>query len=282
MIKFIKIVNVQIVLLICLSGCSVGKSELGTFSRSEGMADSDSHQRDGRADADGDGVAGPDRLSGGGMGGMGMEGRRRAGASFGAAGQTSLAEFAAQNSKAKSAERILIYEAGLDISVSNIEESLSKVQLIANEAGGYLDTMTSKTIVIRVPAKKFFDILEQLKKLGQIIDKSIEVQDVTELYIDLKLRLENAEALRKRLLSILDKAKEVKDMLAVEKELNRIREEIERLKGQLVSMEKRVSFSTIAIEFIQAREPKVVRHRPQNPFAWLDRLGVENVLLISR
>ncbi|MHC4444280.1 MAG: DUF4349 domain-containing protein [Planctomycetota bacterium] len=275
--RFKFILFYQLIVLICISGCqdAVWHEEFGNFS---------ADQLNARPPV----VADIPVASGailpqydhspkmrGGMGGL--YARRQAKSKSPVA--LSVVELAGQTQQT---ERVLIYNAQLEISVSNIEASLAKVQQIAKENNGYLQSMSSNSITIRIPAKKFFDILEQSKQFGQILNKKIDVQDVTEKFIDLKLRLENAQALHKRLLTLLEKAQKVKDMLEVEKELNRVGEEIERIKGQLTRMEKQIRFSTIIIQFVQASESKVARRRPQMPFAWLDRLGVEQVLQIRQ
>ncbi len=176
------------------------------------------------------------------------------------------------------ADRALIYTASLQLSVVTIEPSLDGAQKVATEAGGYMEALTSDSITLRVPAKQFFPVMEKLLALGQVLNKNIQAQDVTDEYVDLQLRLKNAEALRERFEAILAKAQTVKDTLEIERELNRVREEIERIKGKLAVLEKRIAMSTITVSFVKATAAVVENYRPQSPFAWLDRLGVETVL----
>jgi len=78
--------------------------------------------------------------------------------------------------------------------------------------------------------------------------------------------------------AILEKAANVKDTLEVERELNRVREEIERIKGRIAQLDKLIAYSTIEVVFTQAQDRPAKVRRPQTPFPWLDRLGVETVL----
>jgi hypothetical protein len=176
------------------------------------------------------------------------------------------------------AQRMLIYSGRLAMAVADVESSVQATQKLAEEVGGYMLTMSSNAITIRVPAKQFFPVLERLKALGQTISKNISAQDVTDEYVDLQLRLKNAEALRDRLVAILEKAANVKDTLEVERELNRVREEIERIKGRLAQLDKLIAYSTIEVSFAQAQDQPAKIRRPETPFPWLDRLGVESVL----
>lgn len=175
-------------------------------------------------------------------------------------------------------ERILIYTASLQVLSVDIEASLAAAQKLCTDAGGYMDGMTQGAITMRVPAAKFFPVLEEIRKLGQVVSKSINAQDVTDEYVDLQLRLKNAEATRDRLLAILEKAQTVKDTLEVERELSRVREEIERIKGRLTLLDRQTAFSTITVNFMPPAPAETRRSRPPTPFAWLDSLGVEHVL----
>lgn len=180
------------------------------------------------------------------------------------------------------ADRILIYTAHLSMAVADVESSIAAVRRMAEQAGGYLQTLQNVSITIRVPAKQFQPILEQITQLGQTLEKNINVQDITDEYVDLQLRLKNLEAARDRLLAIMQKASEVKDILAVEKELTRLSEEIERIKGRLANLEKQVQFSTITVIFMQAGQGQASHRRPVIPFAWVNNLGIDRVLQMGR
>jgi hypothetical protein len=176
------------------------------------------------------------------------------------------------------AKRMLVYTGSLGMAVSDIGASIESVQKLADEVGGYMLSMSANSISIRVPAPRFFPVLERMKALGQTISRNINAQDVTDEYVDLQLRLKNAEALRERLVAILEQSTNVKDTLEVERELNRVRTEIERMKGRLAQLDKMIAYSTIEVTFTRAEEPQVKVRRPETPFPWLDELGVENVL----
>ena len=178
--------------------------------------------------------------------------------------------------------RLLIYTADLTISTANARQSIEAALKIAEQAGGFMQVMTNDTITLRVPAKVFKTVIEQLSGLGQVLDRQIEAEDVTEEVADLQLRLKNAQALRDRLLEILGKAAAVKDLLEVEKELTRVRLEIEQLEAQITGLQRRIAYSTIEVRFEAAAAPATIRHRPELPFPWVEELGVESVLRIEK
>lgn len=120
-------------------------------------------------------------------------------------------------------ERIIIYTARLQMSVVDVEAALTSAQKLCTEAGGYMDALTSNSITLRVPARNFDSVLDDVRKLGQVLSREVRAQDVTDEYVDLRLRLKNAEATRDRLLAILEQARTVKETLEVERELSRVR-----------------------------------------------------------
>lgn len=158
--------------------------------------------------------------------------------------------------------RKIIYNAWVSLNVQDIDVTIKKIQIIAEGFDGYISDMSIskkevKTgyVTIRVPQTNFYLAIEEIEKLGEVKNKNIKSEDVTEKYIDLKTRLENAQREEKILLDFLNKAINVKDMLEIEKELSRIREQIEYYTGQLKYLESRVEYSTITIELSEPRPP---------------------------
>ncbi len=173
-------------------------------------------------------------------------------------------------------ERAVIYTGSLALQVPDPEGLEVEVGGMAKQFGGWVSKIERPRIVVRVPAARFDEAMKAFSALGQILDRKISGQDVTDQYRDLRIRLENAEKVRVRLAALLEQAKNVQDALAVEKELGRVTEEIERLKGQIAAMQDQVAFSTITLE-LRRSLPISVRHR-RFPFPWVHRLGAEQLL----
>jgi len=162
-------------------------------------------------------------------------------------------------------ERMVIYTAQISIEVEDVEAAIYKIQSIAEGSGGFVQTISisgeerkSGLITIRVPEDKFYEVLKQIESVGNVTNKEVSGEDVTEKYIDLEARLRNAKREEEHLLAILDKATDVDDILKVEKELMRIRETIETLEGQLRYLERRVEYSTISVFLEEKAKPPVI------------------------
>ncbi len=173
--------------------------------------------------------------------------------------------------------RKVVYTAELSIVAANVRTAVEQTKALARDSGGYMQQMTSTSILIRVPAEKFDQAIAALEKIGTIMHRDIKASDVTEDYVDLEIRLKNAKALLAKLLALLDKAVDVKEALAVEKEMARVRTQVEQLTGQLNRLKNQVVYATIFARFVAAHEaPDELK--VALPFWWLRGLGLEGLL----
>jgi len=180
-------------------------------------------------------------------------------------------------SDATVAAPLLIYTANLVMGVFEAAEAIDQAEKLALDAGGYLVRRDDQSITVRVPAAKFHGTLKDVMKLGDVRHRDVKVQDVTEQFHDLQIRLRNAEAVLARLHALLDRAQSVKDALAVEAELARVAGQVEQLKGRLKVLRELIAFSTITVRF-DAQPVEQLESNITLPFPWLDSLGLSNLL----
>ena len=171
----------------------------------------------------------------------------------------------------KAEERKRIYSGYSRLMVDDVEEQKENISRIAEESGGYVESVYESTIIIRIPAESFDIIFSAILKLGEIINKSIETYDVTEYFRDLAVRLEIAEKTRTRLYVLLEKTDDVKERLSILREIKRLTEEIERIKLTLELLERQIAFSRITIELVP-RLPVEEQDRQSIPFYWIANL----------
>ncbi|MBE7479468.1 MAG: DUF4349 domain-containing protein [Polyangiaceae bacterium] len=172
---------------------------------------------------------------------------------------------------------LLIYKAQLYMAVFETKKAIDAVEKLAKDNGGYLVSREDTRITVRVPAGKFDGALDEVAKMGDLLHRNVNVQDVTAEYTDLAIRMRNLEVMRERLEELLKKAAKVEEALAVERELERVAGELERIKGRLKLLRELVTFSTITVEF-QPRPVDHVDSKVRLPFPWLDRLGLGDLL----
>lgn len=157
-------------------------------------------------------------------------------------------------------ERKIIRNAELKLEVESPEAAQQKITEIAGSKKGYLvesqqstSDVRSKsrdtvTITIRVPADKFEETLEEVRKNGgRLIDETVKSQDVTEEFIDIEATLKAKKSLEAQFLEIMKRSNTVEDALNVQRELANVRAEIEKIEGRMRFLENQTSFSTIKI-----------------------------------
>jgi len=171
----------------------------------------------------------------------------------------------------KAEERKRIYSGYSRLMVNDVEEQKENISRIAEESGGYVESIYESTIIIRIPAENFDTIFSAILKLGEIINKSIETYDVTEYFRDLSVRLEIAEKTRTRLYVLLEKTDDVKERLRILREIKRLTEQIERIKLTLDLLERQIALSRITVELIP-RLPVEEQDRRSIPFYWIANL----------
>ncbi len=178
---------------------------------------------------------------------------------------------------------MLIYRAKLQIAAFEMEKTLDEIEEKARKAGGYLVSRTDKRVLtVRVPARHFNAVLRNVQALGDVTRRNIQVDDVTDKFFDLEVRLKNSLAMRDRLEQLLSKATNVSESLVVERELSRVAGQIERLRGQLRLMSELTAYSTITVQVTQVapRRTETVTGF-QLPFPWLNELGLRDLMRIQ-
>jgi hypothetical protein len=178
---------------------------------------------------------------------------------------------------ATKAQPLLIYTANYTLAVFETTRTIDAVQKIGEESGGYLVRRTDHSITVRVPAGKFRGALDAVTKLGDVLHRDESVEDVTERFRDLEIRLKNARAMRIRLEQLLVEAQNVKEALEVEREMARVTADIESMEGKLRLMRELIAFSTITVT-LEPRSVENVNANVRLPFPWLEQLGLGNLM----
>ncbi|EYF04932.1 DUF4349 domain-containing protein [Chondromyces apiculatus] len=169
---------------------------------------------------------------------------------------------------------MLIYVAGLWVVVDEPAKALAQLEAMTREMGGFLSKRDDASIILRIPVARFEEALAQVGKLGEIVRRDVSVEDVTEAFVDMEIRLKNLRAIRTRLERLLEKAASVAEAVAIERELARVSGEIESIEGKMKLLQERAAFSTLTV-YVAARGREVVgSSAAQLPVPWLGQLGL--------
>ena len=156
------------------------------------------------------------------------------------------------------APRYRVYSAFLAIEVDSVDERRAlnrRAQQIAAALDGYVADLGAEGCTVRVPVRRLDPALARLGALGEVVDRRVWAEEVTERYVDLSVRRDNLRRLRDRLTALLDRAQTVADVLPIEKELARVTEALEVIEGRLRVLSDRVRLATIEVEYRDAVRP---------------------------
>lgn len=157
-------------------------------------------------------------------------------------------------------QRYLIRTASVTLEVSQTGGALQRLTGLVKEQAGYVSDLQewidelgnqSATVTLRVPAPRFEETLEQVKRLGKALSVQVNSEDVTEEYVDVEAQLRNLKRTEERLLGHLSRTGKLADTLAVERELSRVRQQIERLEGRLRFLSHRIEYCTLSVTLRQ-------------------------------
>jgi hypothetical protein len=159
-------------------------------------------------------------------------------------------------------ERI-VHTATLRLRVDDPAAAADGAEDVAEEAGGSTSDRTEEadaeevTLTLRVPAEAFTTAVDDIADLGEVLDRRVSAEEVTDQVVDLEGRLANAEASAARLRELFAEAQDVTHVVALEQALTEREAEVESLQGQLQVLEDRADRSTIDLALTQEGEPEV-------------------------
>ena len=174
----------------------------------------------------------------------------------------SLSAASSSQASPQAIERKIIRNAEMTLELDSPEEAQRRIAAIAEKHGGFVVTSesrqnegnhqaaprTSVNVIVRVPAARFADAVEEIQQVGgHVLHRKITGQDVTEEFIDLEARLRAKRALESQFLEIMKRAQKVSDALEVQTQLAEVRGEIERLEGRRRFLENQAALSTITV-----------------------------------
>ncbi|MEO5368100.1 MAG: DUF4349 domain-containing protein, partial [Magnetococcus sp. WYHC-3] len=168
-------------------------------------------------------------------------------------------------------DRVVIYQAEVSLTVSGVRETFDRLRAMATSLRGYMQELSDHAIVLRVPASRLNEGLQQVEKMGEVTRRTIKGEDVTEEMRDLDIRLRNLDEMRGRLYALLAKGTNVQELLLVEKELERVTVDIETIKGRMLVIRTDVAYSTLTVT-LNAAVPQA-ELREVMPFDWVRGLG---------
>jgi len=103
------------------------------------------------------------------------------------------------------------------------------------------------TLTLSVPADELDAALDQLGKIGTVLQRNTSSQDVTSQYVDTESRLKTMRASVDRVRALMAQAKDLGQVVALESEMSRRQADLESLESQLAALKDSVERSTLAV-----------------------------------
>lgn len=162
-------------------------------------------------------------------------------------------------------EKKIIRNGNLTIESNDLKDSRTRLDTLVGFYSGYISSESfndqedqlSYNITCRIPADKFDQFISGIESgPDKIVSKSVNANDITEQYYDVKIRLDNERQVEKRYLELLTQALTVKDILDIEEKLGKVRQEIESKEGRLRYLDDRVGYSTLNVWIYQKKDRK--------------------------
>lgn len=176
------------------------------------------------------------------------------------------------NSEAKPIDKTInlkkiIKSGDMTIEVADIKTAQEKIQnfvknnkaYIQNERFSNAETQTTLSMEIRIPNQNFDNLINSFSdEIGSISEKNIRVQDVTEEYTDVSIRLKNKLAYLEKYRDLLKRSASTKDLLEIQEKIRGLEEEIESSEGRLRYLDDQVNYSTLDLTLIREKPRNTV------------------------
>lgn len=184
--------------------------------------------------------------------------------------ETSTTAAAASLSTQKIIERL-----NYNIETMSFDNSVSRLQSLCTEFGGYVqdsnitgknpqvpDLLRQADFTLRIPQEKLSQLKSRVGEIGTTINSSSSSENISERYYDTEARLKSLRTEQERLLALLQKSGTLADIVALEKALADVNYQIEQLTSTLRGYDSLIDFSTVSIHLDEVLKPTEIESTP--------------------
>lgn len=172
----------------------------------------------------------------------------------------------------------IIYTADMTLETRDFDQVGSALTALVDSVGGYFEsrelnqggTYRSVYCVIRVPASRFLEFLDQAGEVAHMTYRNEYSQNVSEHYYDLEARLTTQRTKLDRLQELLAKADNMADIITIESAISDTELQIEYLTGSLRKYDSLIDYSTVNLSL---REVYRLSNEEVTPVTFGERLS---------
>ena len=176
-----------------------------------------------------------------------------------------------ENTTNKIDKEKLVFRCNMSIDTLEYADSVKKFRDLIKKYEGFVETETETddkgmdsyyyyrdinptqkkhstyTATVRIPSAKYDDFLEETGGIGEVRNKTANVENVSQSYYSLQAELEVLEAKYQRYLEMLKKATTTKDIIDIENTITSIEVQINQIKTQLNRYDNDVAYSYVSV-----------------------------------
>jgi hypothetical protein len=139
------------------------------------------------------------------------------------------------------------YVESMSIGTEGVSYPVDPQSGIAYDSMPYPYTPDGAWISVRIPSEELPALIDELSDVGEVTSSTINRQDVTEQTVDLRARIDAAQASVDRLLDLMGEASSVADLIAAEAALSERQALLESYQQQLEMLEDQVAMSSLTV-----------------------------------
>lgn len=165
----------------------------------------------------------------------------------------------------------LVRTATLSLQVNDIGQATARVRAANLAAGGIVlsenigsypsgegDTTTGTAkvsvnphtyavLVVSVPVDKLDATLDELQKIGTVLDRRSETQNVTEDFVDVQARVASMKKSVARVQDLIGRTSDIDQLVRLEQELSTRQADLESMEARLASLDRQTARSPITV-----------------------------------
>ncbi len=177
---------------------------------------------------------------------------------------TATSEGVAQNRK------IIEYQV-FKVETKNFDQLMDDIDDTVKQSGGYVESSQiggnsyygkenrTAELKIRIPKKNQSDFSDFLSKNCNVVNRSVNTDDVTDRYIDTQSRIKALTLEKETLEKLLTQSSGVSDTLTVYEKLTDVIAEIESYQGKLNEMDNLIEYTTFTIHVDEVERETTVQ-----------------------
>ena len=166
------------------------------------------------------------------------------------------------NSKLNDSARKLIKTVGLTVETEQFDDLVGVVEERIKGLHGYIESQNvfnnslrsseyyssrSCDMTVRIPAANLDNFVDFVGANSNVLNKYVNVEDVTLNYVDTESKKKTYEIEQERLLALLEKCDSVEDMITIESRLSEVRYKLESQESTLRTYDNLVDYATVNI-----------------------------------